>query len=129
VSLEDMGIKTGNAKAKLLAKTLDEATGKLLDNNKSPSSRTGELDNRGSHFYLSLYWAQALAAQNEDAELKAHFAPLAKALGENEAKIVAELAEVQGKAMDIGGYYFPEPAKTSAVMRPSATFNAALDTI
>jgi isocitrate dehydrogenase len=124
-----MGIKTGNAKAKLLAKTLDIATGKLLDNNKSPSSRTGELDNRGSHFYLSLYWAQALAAQNEDAELQAHFAPLAKALGENEAQIVAELAEVQGKAMDIGGYYFPEPAKTSAVMRPSATFNAALDTI
>jgi isocitrate dehydrogenase len=129
VSLEDMGIKTGNAKAKLLAKTLDEATGKLLDNNKSPSSRTGELDNRGSHFYLSLYWAQALAAQTEDAELKAHFAPLAKALAENEAKIVAELKDVQGKAMDIGGYYYPDPAKTEAVMRPSASFNAALNAI
>ena len=128
VSLEDMGIKNGNAKAKLLAKTLDEATGKLLDNNKSPSSRTGELDNRGSHFYLSLYWAQALAAQTEDAELAAHFAPLAKTLAENEAKIVAELTEVQGKAMDIGGYYFPDPAKTAAVMRPSASFNAALGT-
>ena len=128
VSLEDMGIKNGNAKAKLLAKTLDEATGKLLDNNKSPSSRTGELDNRGSHFYLSLYWAQALAAQTEDAELAAHFAPLAKTLAENEAKIVAELTEVQGKAMDIGGYYFPDPVKTAAVMRPSASFNAALGT-
>jgi isocitrate dehydrogenase len=129
VSLEDMGIKTGNAKAKLLAKTLDEATGKLLDNNKSPSSRTGELDNRGSHFYLSLYWAQALAAQTEDAELKAHFAPLAKALSENETKIVEELKNVQGKVMDIGGYYYPDPVKTEAVMRPSASFNAALSTI
>ena len=129
VSLEELGIKTGNAKAKILAKTLDEATGKLLDNNKSPSTRTGELDNRGSHFYLSLYWAQALAAQNDDAELKAKFAPLAKSLTENEAKIVAELNSVQGKATDIGGYYFPDAAKTSAVMRPSATFNAALATL
>ncbi|MQA19699.1 NADP-dependent isocitrate dehydrogenase [Rugamonas rivuli] len=129
VSLEDMGIKTGNAKAKLLAKTLDEATGKLLDNNKSPSPRTGELDNRGSHFYLSLYWAQALAAQNDDAELKAYFAPLAKSLADNEAKIVAELNAVQGKATDIGGYYYPDPAKTEAAMRPSATFNAAIDAI
>jgi isocitrate dehydrogenase len=126
VSLEELGIKSGNAKAKILAKTLDEATGKLLDNNKSPSPRTGELDNRGSHFYLSMYWAQALAAQNDDAELKAKFAPLAKALTENEAKIVEELNAVQGNAMDIGGYYFPDAAKTSAVMRPSATFNAAL---
>lgn len=129
VSLEDMGIKTGNAKAKLLAKTLDEATGKLLDNNKSPSPRTGELDNRGSHFYLALYWAQALAAQTDDAELQAHFAPLAKALSENEAKIVEELKAVQGQAMDIGGYYYPDPAKTDAVMRPSASLNAALSTI
>ncbi|WP_342120861.1 NADP-dependent isocitrate dehydrogenase [Pseudoduganella sp. OTU4001] len=126
VSFEELGIKTGNAKAKILAKTLDEATGKLLDNNKSPSPRTGELDNRGSHFYLSMYWAQALAAQNEDAELKAKFTPVAKALSENEAKIVEELNSVQGKAMDIGGYYKPDAAKTSAVMRPSATFNAAL---
>jgi isocitrate dehydrogenase len=129
VSLEDMGIKTGNAKAKLLAKTLDEATGKLLDNNKSPSSRTGELDNRGSHFYLALYWAQALAAQSDDAELQAHFAPLAKALAENEAKIVDELKAVQGKEVDIGGYYYPDPVKTDAAMRPSATLNAALATI
>jgi len=129
VSLEDMGIKTGNAKAKILAKTLDEATGKLLDNNQSPSPRTGELDNRGSHFYLSLYWSQALVAQNDDAELKAHFAPLAKALADNEGKIVGELKDVQGKPMDIGGYYYPDPAKTEAVMRPSASFNAALESI
>ncbi|MES2257049.1 MAG: NADP-dependent isocitrate dehydrogenase [Pseudomonadota bacterium] len=126
VSLEDMGIKTGNTKAKILARTLDEATGKLLDNNKSPSTRTGELDNRGSHFYLALYWAQALAAQTDDAELKAHFTPLAQSLGENEAKIVEELNSAQGAAVDIGGYYFPDPAKTEAVMRPSASFNAAL---
>ncbi|KQV61733.1 MULTISPECIES: NADP-dependent isocitrate dehydrogenase [unclassified Duganella] len=126
VSLEELGIKSGNAKAKILAKTLDEATGKLLDNNKSPSTRTGELDNRGSHFYLSMYWAQALAAQNDDAELKAKFAPLAKSLAENEAKIVEELNSVQGVATDIGGYYKPDAAKTAAVMRPSATFNAAL---
>ncbi|MBV7534346.1 NADP-dependent isocitrate dehydrogenase [Duganella sp. sic0402] len=127
VSLEELGIKNGNAKAQLLAKTLDEATGKLLDNSKSPSSRTGELDNRGSHFYLSLYWAQALAAQSEDAELAAKFAPLAKQLSENETKIVDELNSVQGAAKDIGGYYQPDPVKTTAVMRPSATFNAAID--
>ena len=129
VSLEDMGIKTNNAKAKLLAKTLDEATGKLLDNNKSPSSRTGELDNRGSHFYLALYWAQALAAQNDDAELKAHFTPVAKALAENEQKIVGELAAVQGNAVDIGGYYHADPAKVAAIMRPSATLNEVLASI
>ncbi|MGI4938125.1 MAG: NADP-dependent isocitrate dehydrogenase, partial [Janthinobacterium lividum] len=129
VSLEDLGIKTGNAKATLLAKTLDDATGKLLDENKGPSSRTGELDNRGSHFYLALYWAQALAAQNEDAELKAYFTPLAKSLTENEQKIVAELKEVQGKPADIGGYYMADPAKVAAVMRPSATFNQALESL
>ena len=126
VSLEDLGIKTGNAKAKLLAKTLDEATGKLLDNNKSPSPKTGQLDNRGSQFYLSMYWAQALAAQNEDAELKAHFTPLAKELTENESKIVDEFKAVQGKPVDIGGYYKADPDKTKLVMRPSATFNAIL---
>ena len=128
VSLEELGIKEDNARAKLLAKTLDQATGKLLDNDKSPSRRTGELDNRGSHFYLALYWAEALAAQDEDAELKAQFIPLAKALAENEQKIVAEFAEVQGKAADIGGYYAADPAKVNAVMRPSETFNAALAT-
>ncbi len=127
VSLEDLGIKTGNNKAKVLAKTLDAATGKLLDNRKSPSPKTGELDNRGSQFYLSMYWAQELAAQTEDAELAAKFAPLAKQLAENEAKIVQELLEVQGKPADIGGYYKADDAKVKAVMRPSATFNAALE--
>ncbi len=126
VSLEDMGIKNDNAKAKLLAKTLDEATGKLLDNNKSPSRRTGELDNRGSQFYLSMYWAQALATQTENAELATHFAPLAKALEENEQTILAELSAVQGQPADIGGYYMADPEKTKAVMRPSATFNSIL---
>ena len=129
VSLEDLGIKTGNAKAKLLAKTLDAATGKLLDNNKGPKTRTGELDNRGSHFYLAMYWAQALAEQTEDAELAAHFAPLAKALAESEEQIVAELKAVQGKPADIGGYYLPDAEKVDAVMRPSATFNAALSAL
>ena len=129
VSLEELGIKEDNARAKLLARTLDQATGKLLDNDKSPSRRTGELDNRGSHFYLAMYWAEALAAQDEDAELKAQFTPLAKALAENEQKIVAEFAEVQGKAADIGGYYAADPAKVNAVMRPSETFNAALATV
>ena len=127
VSLEDLGIKTGNDKAKVLAKTLDAATGKLLDNRKSPSPKTGELDNRGSQFYLSMYWAQELAAQTEDAELAAKFAPLAKQLAENEQKIVQELLAVQGKPADIGGYYKADDAKVKAVMRPSATFNAALE--
>ncbi|QGZ40388.1 isocitrate dehydrogenase [Pseudoduganella flava] len=129
VSLEDLGLKTGSAQAKILAKTLDAATGKLLDNRKSPSPKTGELDNRGSQFYLSLYWAQELANQTEDAALAAKFAPLAKALGENEQKIVAELLEIQGKPVDIGGYYLPDSAKVKAVMRPSATFNKALETV
>jgi len=126
VSLEEVAIKTGNDRAKILAKTLDEATGKLLENNKSPRPRTGELDNRGSHFYLALYWAQALAAQTADRELQAHFAKLAKALADNEQTIVAELNSVQGKRVDIGGYYLPDREKTTAAMRPSATFNAAL---
>ena len=126
VSLEETGIKTNNAKAKLLGKTLDAATGKLLDNNKSPSRKTGELDNRGSHFYLAMYWAQELAAQTEDLELQARFAPLAKTLTENEATIVAELNAAQGKPVDIGGYYRSNPELTSKVMRPSQTFNNAL---
>jgi len=126
VSLEDLGLKTGNQKATILAKTLDDATGKLLENNKSPSTRTGELDNRGSQFYLSMYWAQALAAQTDDLALAAQFAPLAKALTDNEVQITTELKVVQGKAVDIGGYYLPDTAKLEAVMRPSATFNAAL---
>jgi len=126
VSLEDLGRKAGNPQAMLLAKTLDAATGKLLDNRKGPSPKTGELDNRGSQFYLALYWAQALAAQTEDPALAARFAPLAKALTDNEATIVAELAAVQGQPADIGGYYLHDVPKAEAVMRPSATFNAAL---
>ena len=138
VSLEDTGIKLGNAKAKLLAKTLDEATGKLLaktldaatgkllDNNKSPSPKTGQLDNRGSQFYLAMYWAQELAAQSEDKALSAHFAPLAKSLADNEQKIIAELSAVQGQPAEIGGYYKADAEKCKAVMRPSATLNAAL---
>jgi len=126
VSMEDLGLKTGNAKAKILAKTLDAATGKLLDNNKNPSPKTGQLDNRGSQFYLAMYWAQELAAQTEDAELAAKFAPLAKSLTENEATIVEELKAVQGKPVDIGGYYKADSDKVKAVMRPSATFNAIL---
>ena len=126
VSLEDLGLKTGNAQAKLLARTLDTATGRLLDNNKNPSPKTGQLDNRGSQFYLAMYWAQELAAQTEDAALQAHFAPLAKALTENEPVIVKELAAVQGQPADIGGYYLPDAEKCNAVMRPSATLNATL---
>ena len=127
VSLEDLGTKTGNGKAKILAKTLDAATGKLLENNKNPSRKTGELDNRGSQFYLAMYWAQALAEQTEDPELADHFAPLAKSLASNEDAIVAEFNEVQGTSVDIGGYYYPDAAKTTEVMRPSTTFNEALD--
>jgi isocitrate dehydrogenase len=129
VSLEDLGKKTDNPRAKLLAKTLDAATGKLLDNNKNPSRKTGEIDNRGSQFYLAMYWAQELAAQTEDKELADHFAPLAKSLAENEDAIVAELNEVQGDSVDIGGYYYPDPEKTAAVMRPSKTFNEALEAV
>ncbi|KAI3608267.1 Isocitrate dehydrogenase (NADP) [Cupriavidus necator H850] len=129
VSLEDVGIKTGNARAKILAKTLDAATGKLLDNNKSPSPKTGQLDNRGSQFYLAMYWAQELAVQSDDAELATKFAPLAKTLTDNEQKIVGELGAVQGKPVDIGGYYMPEADKLSAAMRPSQTLNAALSTV
>jgi isocitrate dehydrogenase len=125
-SLEDMGIKTGNERAKLLAKTLDAAIGKLLDNKKSPSRKTGELDNRGSQFYLAMYWAQELAEQTDDQDLREHFAALAAALSENEGAIVTELNEAQGESVDIGGYYAPDNDMTTAVMRPSRTFNAAL---
>ena len=123
---EDIGIKTGNERAKILGKTMDAAIGKLLDNNKSPSRKTGELDNRGSQFYLAMFWAQELAAQKDDEELRKHFAALADALTENEDVIVAELAEAQGEAVDIGGYYQPDREKTTAVMRPSKTLNEAL---
>ena len=127
VSLEDLGIKTGNVKAKILATTLDAATGSLLENNKNPSPKTGELDNRGSQFYLAMYWAQELAAQTADKELQAKFAPLAKALTENEQIIVNELRSVQGQPVDIGGYYLPSHELLQAAMRPSATFNALIE--
>ena len=129
VSLEHLSQKFNNAQAQVLADALDQATGKILDNNKSPSRKTGELDNRGSHFYLALYWAQALAGQTRDKALQARFAPLAKALEDNEAKILAELTAAQGKPVDIGGYYLPDFEMTSKAMRPSATFNAALAAI
>ncbi len=126
VSLEDIAVKSGNAKAKILADTLDQATGEFLDNGKSPSRKVNQLDNRGSHFYLALYWAKALASQDEDADLKAAFAPLAEELAANEEKIVAELNEVQGQKMDIGGYFMPNPELASAAMRPSETLNSTL---
>ncbi|MDD1507450.1 NADP-dependent isocitrate dehydrogenase [Pseudomonas sp. CNPSo 3701] len=125
-SLEHLGNTYDNPKALVLSKTLDQATGQFLDNDKSPARKVGGIDNRGSHFYLALYWAQALAAQSEDAALQAQFAPLAKTLTDNEAKIVAELGAVQGKSAEIGGYYAPDKALTEKVMRPSATLNAAL---
>lgn len=125
-SLEHLGVTYNNPKALVLAKTLDQATGQFLDNNKSPSRKVGNIDNRGSHFYLALYWAQALAAQTEDTALQAQFATLAKTLTENEATIVAELNAVQGKPVDIGGYYHADAELISKAMRPSATFNAAV---
>jgi isocitrate dehydrogenase len=127
VSLEDLGLKTGNKQAVILAKALDAATGKLLDNNKGPSPKTGQLDNRGSQFYLAMYWAQELAAQTEDKALADKFGGLAKSLTENEAAIVAELSAVQGKPVDIGGYYLADKQKVTEVMRPSATFNTLLE--
>ncbi|ENM5912138.1 NADP-dependent isocitrate dehydrogenase [Vibrio mimicus] len=126
-SLEHLSVVTGNRKAQVLADALDKATGKFLDMNKSPSRRVGEIDNRGSHFYLATYWAQALAEQTADADLAAEFAPIAKQLEEKEAQIVAELNGAQGKPADLGGYYAPEFAKASQLMRPSATFNAVID--
>ena len=125
-SFELLASATGNARAQILADTLDRATGELLDTGKSPSRKCGELDNRGSHFYLTLYWAQALAAQADDRELAARFAPVAERLAADEASIVAELNAVQGQPVDIGGYYVPDPARAEAAMRPSPTFNAAL---
>ena len=126
VSLEHFGDVSGNAKAKVLGAALDAATEKFLDEGKSPSRKAGELDNRGSHFYLALYWAQALAEQDDDAELKSQFAGLAEKLAQNESAIVKELADVQGKPVDIGGYYLPDEAKVSAAMRPSKTLNDLL---
>ncbi|WP_165720570.1 NADP-dependent isocitrate dehydrogenase [Bordetella trematum] len=128
-SLDHLSSTTGNRRAGVLAKTLDQATGKFLDNNKSPDRKVGGLDNRGSHYYLGMYWAQAVAEQTEDKELAELFAPVAKALLDNEAKILEELKAAQGKPVDIGGYYHADAAKTSQAMRPSATLNAILDSI
>jgi isocitrate dehydrogenase len=128
-SLEHLGNTFRNEKALVLAETLDQAIGIFLDNNKSPARKVGQIDNRGSHYYLALYWAQALAGQTKDRELQARFAGVAKQLGDNEAKINQELLAAQAKPMDIGGYYDPDPVKTSKAMRPSATFNAIIDAI
>jgi isocitrate dehydrogenase len=127
VSFEHLASVTGNARAQVLADTLDAATGQVLENGKSPARRLGQIDNRGSHFYLALYWAQELAAQTGDADLAARFAPLAAELSANEQTIVDELLGVQGSPADIGGYYLPDAEKATAVMRPSPTFNAAID--
>ena len=126
VSLEHLSEVSGNTQAKILGDTLDIATGAVLDNDRSPSRKVNEIDNRGSHFYLALYWAEALVAQTDDSELQKRFAPLAEALAANEKKIVDELNAVQGAPQDIGGYYFPSPDKASAAMRPSATLNEIL---
>jgi isocitrate dehydrogenase len=126
VSLEHYATATGNARAKVLADTLDRATGTFLNENRSPARKVGSIDNRGSHFYLALYWAQELARQTDDADLAAAFEPLAKVLLENEQVITEELIAVQGSAVDIGGYYRPDVEKVTAVMRPSPTFNEAL---
>jgi isocitrate dehydrogenase len=126
VSLEDIAVKTNNKRADVLAKALDAATGKLLENNKSPSRKTHEPDNRASHYYLGTYWAEALAAQDDDAELKREFGALAKALADNEEKIIQELVEIQGVAVDMGGYYHPDAEKVAAAMCPSKTLNGIL---
>jgi isocitrate dehydrogenase len=126
VSLEMLGDKTENPRAKLLGDALDRATGRVLEENRSPSRKTGELDNRGSHFYLALYWAQELAGQSEDADLAARFSELAETLAAAEDQIVEELATVQGSPVDLGGYYRPDPERTAAAMRPSATLNEAI---
>jgi len=125
-SLEHLAQTSGNKDVQILAETLDEANGQILEHNRSPARKVGELDNRGSHFYLALYWAQALARRDNSSAMAARFKPLAEALAAHEAKINAELIAAQGKPVDTGGYYLPDPAKTSAGMRPSATLNADL---
>ncbi len=128
-SLEHLANTQNNAKARVLADTLDAATGKLLQENKSPKENTGELDNRGSHFYLAMYWAQALAAQSDDAQLKDTFGPIAQSLTQQESTIIEDLTKVQGKAVDMGGYYLPDDAEMLGIMRPSETFNEILATL
>lgn len=129
VSLEDLGKKTSNEKAKILAFTLDQATALFLENDKSPSRKSGELDNRGSHFYLALYWAKALASQSKDLELQSIFTGIAQALSDNESKILGELNNAQGSAVDLNGYYFPDDKLAAEAMRPSATLNGIIDAI
>jgi len=129
VSIEDLAEKTGNKKARILAEALDQANAKFLDTNKSPSRKVNELDNRGSHFYLTMYWAEALAAQSDDEALRTQFAPVATQLADNEAKIIEELIAAQGGPVDIGGYYRPDAELTAAAMRPSTTLNTLLDSI
>jgi isocitrate dehydrogenase len=128
-SLEHLAQVSDNRTAQILADTLDRATGSVLNENRSPSRKVNELDNRGSHFFLALYWAQELAAQSDDPALAAKFAPIAEALAANQAAIVDELAAVQGAPVDLGGYYSPDPVKVAAVMRPSTTLNTIIDSI
>jgi isocitrate dehydrogenase len=129
VSIEELGEKTSNSNARVLGAALDWANGQVLENDRSPQRKIGEIDNRGSHFYLAFYWAQALAKRTDNAELRDRFAPIAAALRDNEARIVSELNGVQGVPVDIGGYYFPDANATARAMRPSATFNGILDAI
>ena len=129
VSLEDLAEKTNNAKAKVLADCLNAAIGRFLDENKSPSRKVNEIDNRGSHFYLALFWAECLAEQSDDTKLASHFSGLANTLRKNESKIAEELISAQGETMDLGGYYLPDEEKAAAAMRPSQTFNDALASI
>jgi isocitrate dehydrogenase len=129
VSIEELAEKTGNARATLIANALNDANRRYLEENKAPSRKVNELDNRGSHFYVAMYWAEAVANQTADAELAARFAPVAKALAENEDAIVAELESAQGEPVDIGGYFHPNEDLASAAMRPSATLNGIIDSI
>jgi len=129
VSLEDLGLKTGNQRAVVVAEALDRANGQILEHDRSPQRKVGEIDNRGSHFYLALYWARALAEQTKDPVLRVTFTPIAQQLQREEATIVSELQAVQGKPVEIGGYYHPDATKTAAVMRPSPTLNAIVDSL
>merc|ERR1739848_193807 len=126
-SLMDIGINNNNEKAKVLSETLSAAIGKFLDENKSPSRKKMEIDNRGSHYYLAMYWAEALAKQDKDADLKSEFTPVAKSLSSNEKQINQELIDCQGKPVDIGGYYHPDPKKLATALRPSPVFNKILE--
>ncbi|HYV41364.1 MAG TPA: NADP-dependent isocitrate dehydrogenase, partial [Thermoanaerobaculia bacterium] len=128
-AFEHIGSSFQNPRAALLAETLDQAIGKFLDNNKSPARKVGEIDNRGSHFYLALYWAEAMAAQSKDPELKTRFTGMAQNLSANEVRINAELLDAQGRPVDLGGYYQPDPAKVAKAMRPSPTLNAIIESM